>query len=105
MTLRCLYRPGWDPPPAGNAVPTDDPDVLRKLPEADREALVAERTRLREAVAADTIKPLWGGPGDHEDLINERLRAMTIAERIEIELRLIERVESMHEYEYDPLKY
>lgn len=92
--LRCLWRPGWDPPPDGHALPEGNSDEAR-----------AARERVREALIAETPRPLWSGPGDYDDIIGERMRALTVAERIEIELRLIERVESMHEYDYDPLKY
>lgn len=93
--LRCLYDPRYDSPlPAGHT-----------LPAGHMPAAQVERERLTDAVIADTPKPLWGGPGDYQDLVAERLRALTIAGRIDLELRYIADTAETHEYDYDPLKY
>ena len=96
---RALYTPGRDRLPDGNALPTG-------YGEDDRE----QRQAVREQVTADTPPSLWwqknGQPTpEYDEFIDERLRTMTLAERIDVELRLIERQRTFHEFDYYPLRY
>lgn len=93
--LRVLYDPRYDPrPPDGNALPSGHSPAAQQ-----------QREQLTDAVIADTPRPLWGGAGDYADLVAERLRRMTLADRLDLELRLIEAGGSNFTSDYDPLKY
>jgi len=94
MTTRALYQPGRDRLPDGNALPAGQG-------EADRE----QRELVHDQLVADTPKPLWTNEPEYDALIAERMRTLTLAERIDVELRIIERRKTMHEVDYDPLKY
>ena len=97
MKTYALYRPGRDPPP-GNALPKGG------LPEAK-----AQREELREELGEQIPIPLWWQDGDqvsplYDALIDERMFEMTVAERIDLELRLLERRKTYHSFDYDPLR-
>jgi hypothetical protein len=65
-----------------------------------------QREELREEVAAQTPKPLHATEAEHDALIDERMRAMTPADRVFREAELTERRwRSNHTYDYDPLSW
>lgn len=98
---RALYRPGRnpDPLPDGNAMPRGHGQDAKE----QREAIDALLTDPDEA--AHVAKPLHATGDQYEVLVAERMRTMTLAERIDIEIALTQRFRRMHTFDYDPLKY
>jgi hypothetical protein len=98
---RALYRPGRP----GVPLPDGDGMVRGNGPEAreQREAIAAVLTDPEEA--ARVVKPLHATGDEYEVLVAERMRTMTLAERVDIEIALTQRFRRIHTFDYDPLKY
>lgn len=94
MTTRALYTPGRDVLPDGNAMPTGRGDAAR-----------AEYDEIRDAVITDTPQPLSMTTPDYDAMIAERLRTITLGERILVEIALSERRSFSFTSDYDPLRY
>jgi hypothetical protein len=98
---RALWRPGRSaaPLPDGGALPQG------MSPEAR-----AQRDDIAEALAdpecpAHVSKPLHATRDEYDLIIAERMRTLTLAERIDIEIALTQRRRPMHTSDYDPLRY
>lgn len=98
---RALYRPGRSdaPLPDGNALPRGPSRDAVEAREAVREALTDP------ASGASVPRPLHASEDQYEALVAERLRTMTLCERIDIEIALTQRNARRHTYDYDPLRY
>jgi hypothetical protein len=101
MMVRALYRPGRSnvPLPDGHAMPRGGGPIARE----QREAIEALLTDPDEA--AHVAKPLHATGDQYEVLVAERMRTMTLAERIDIEIALTQRFRRIHTFDYDPLRY
>jgi len=101
MTVRALYRPGRSdaPLPAGNALPRGTSQAAQEAREAITDALTDP------ASGASMPRPLYATEDQYDALIAERMRTMTLAERIDIEIALTQRNARKHTYDYDPLRY
>jgi precorrin-6B methylase 1 len=98
---RALYRPGCStaPLPDGDAMPRGAGPEARE----QRDDIAAVLTDPEEP--ARVAKPLHATGDQYEVLVAERMRTMTLAERIDIEIALTQRFRRLHTFEYDPLKY
>lgn len=98
---RALYRPGRSsvPLPDGNAMPRGQGQEAKE----QREAIEALLTDPQET--ARVVKPLHATRDQHDVLVAERMRTMTLAERVDIEIALTQRARRMHTSDYDPLRY
>lgn len=94
MTTRALYLPGRDVLPDGNAMPLGRGPAAR-----------AEYEEIRDEVAADTPRPLGMTEPQYDAMIAERLRTITMTERIMVEIALAERRSIVYGADYDPLRY
>ncbi len=99
--LHARYRPGRSnvPLPDGDGMVRGSGPVARD----QREAIEAMLTDPEEA--ARVIKPLHATGDQYEVLVAERMRTMTLAERIDIEIALTQRFRRIHTFDYDPLRY
>jgi hypothetical protein len=97
---RALYRPGRSdtPLPAGDGVPRGTSPAAK----ATRDELLAMLADPREGRVS---RPLHATDDEYDVLVAERLRTMTLAERIDIEIALTQRSARTHTFDYDPLKY
>jgi hypothetical protein len=96
-----LYRPGRSevPLPDGGGLPRGASPAVREAREAVQEMLVDP------ASGASVMKPLYATEDEYDALVAERMRTMTLAERIDIEIALTQRFARTHTFDYDPLKY
>jgi hypothetical protein len=62
-----------------------------------------ERERLAEFLSGALMKPLWHSAQQHHMAVEHSLNTMTLAERIAIEIEMMERAQVMHSFDYDPL--
>ena len=96
--VRALYRPGRDRLPDGDGLPPRDfPPGQSAWQEAGDLLADPESGRL--------MRPLHADDQQYSDLVNERLRTMTLAERVDIEIELTQRFRRAHSFDYDPLKF
>jgi hypothetical protein len=98
---RALYRAGRPDVPLldGNAMPRGSSPAAKQ----GRELIGALLTD--PASQARVHRPLYATHEEYDQLVAERMRTMTLAERIDLEIRLTERFNRSHTYDYDPLKY
>lgn len=96
--LRALYRPGRERLPDGDGLPPQG--------SAARQAVSQEiGDHIADPENARMWRPLHAKDDQYSDLVNDRLRTMTLAERIDIEIELTQRFRRAHSFEYDPLKF
>jgi hypothetical protein len=86
--------PGEGPRPDGDALPVE------RTPQT-----MAQMRELREEVAAVTPQRLGQSEEDYRDMVDDRMRAMTRAERTLHELEMTQRRQPKHEVDHDPLPY
>jgi hypothetical protein len=91
--VKCLHKPGSEPWPKTNIVPSDLSPNSR-----------ATRETLQQFVQANTMRPLWQNEAQRGRDVEDALDTMTIAERIAIELEIQTRAPTVHTFDYDPLK-
>jgi hypothetical protein len=98
---RALYRPGRSdaPLPDGNALPRGTSHQALDARAAIEEALTDP------ASSASVPRPLYATDDQYEASVRERMRTMSLAERIDIEIQLTERNRRVHTYDYDALRY
>src|SRR5882672_9479350 len=99
---RALYRPGRGP--------TSSRSAGENLPRGHSPDSVAAREAIATAMTDPTFetrvaRPLHATDDQYGELVEDRMRNMTLAERIEIEIELTKRFRTAHSYDYDPLKY
>jgi hypothetical protein len=99
--IRALYRPGRsDVSPAdGNAMPRGASPAAKQGRELIGELLTDPTSDAR------VHRPFHATHEEYDQLVAERMRTMTLCERIDLEIRLTERFNRSHTYDYDPLKY
>ncbi len=98
---RALWRP------SRSAAPLPDG---RALPQGMSPEARAQREDIAAALAdpecpAHVSKPLHATRDQYDALVAERMRTMTLAERIDIEIALTQRRRRVHAFDYDPLRY
>ncbi len=91
---RSLYRPHRDHAPDGDG-----------LPRGGSPAAVETRQQIEETLLARVHRPLHATDDQYGELVHERMRAMTLIERIDIEIEQTQRFARSHTADYDPLKY
>ena len=97
---RALYRPGRQAPPAGNGLPFGDSVSQSGLKAID------ERHELIDYLKQVIPRRGRFEPGaDHMRRVEEEARAMTLSERVHLEIELTQRFRTGYSYDYDPLKY
>jgi hypothetical protein len=98
---RALYRPGRSdaPLPDGNALPRGTSRQALDARAAIEEALIDP------ANGASMPRSLYATDDQYEASVRERMRTMSFAERIDIEIELARRLQRSHTYDYDALKY
>jgi hypothetical protein len=96
---RALYLPGRTRPPDGNALPRGASGAAIEQRQAIEEALTDP------ASSASIVKPLYASEDNYAAIVRERMRTMTLAERIDIEIALTERRPRLHSYDYDAMRY
>lgn len=105
--LRVLYRPGYEQLPAGGGMPKGNSKEAQKALGQIGEYLLAHRLKpvpLRELSAADLRMGVRGGGLSDEDVL-QTMDAMTISDRIHLEIEMIESGGASYASDYDPLRY
>lgn len=96
---RALYRPGREPASNGDG-----------LPRGGSPAALETRRKIEEALAdpvsaARVSRPFHANDDQYEQLVGDRMRSLSMAERIDMEIELTQRFKRLHTSDYDPLKY
>jgi len=91
---RALYRPGRETPPNGGGLPVGRGDAERERDEVIQ-------------FLAESIPPRsrFTSPEEHMVRVKEEARAMTLSERVHLEIELTQRFRTGYSFDYDPLKY
>lgn len=95
---RALYRPGRERLPDGDGLPPVD------LP-AGATTWQEIGDFIADPANGRIARPLHADDNQYSELVNERLRAMTLVERIDCEIELTQRFRRAHTFDYDPLKW
>ena len=90
---RCLFNPAKDRFPPGNGAPRGH----------NREALDA-RHRLGEYLDANLTRPLYNSEAQNFQRVERELDAMTVAERVYLEIEMQELSKVFFSSDYDPLR-
>lgn len=91
--VRCLYRPGVEPPGRGGGAPSGPG---RPAQEARRD--------LGEYLDSVLMRPLWSSNQDRSGQIESALDTLTPAERVFLEIEMQQRRGSFYSADYDPLR-
>jgi hypothetical protein len=97
---RALYRPGRDPAPDGHGLPFGDSSNRHGLKAID------ERRDLVEYLGQ--VIPRRGRheqPHEYARRVEDEARAMTLSDRVHLEIELTQRFRNGYSFEYDPLAY
>ena len=96
--VRALYRPGRERLPDGDGLPPRD---FQPGQAAWQEA----GDLLADPESGRLMRPLHADDQQYSELVNERLRTMTLTERVDIEIELTQRFRRAHSFDYDPLMF
>jgi hypothetical protein len=96
--VRALYRPGRDPLPDGDGLPPPGHPASQEVHQEIGDFL-------SDPANGRIARPLHADDNQYSELVNERLRTMTLVERIDIEIDLTQRFRCAHSFDYDPLRW
>lgn len=90
---RCLFRPDHVTAPPGNGAP-------RAIGREGTEA----RFRIGEFLDAALMRPLYFDEAQQQQRVEHSLDTMTQAERVYLEIEMMDRATIMHSFDYDALR-
>lgn len=96
MTLRAIHIPGREPRPDGGGLPLSD-----DLSTEQKRQAAAENAAIAEHVAETTMRPLHYDDDRFGELVRQRMREMTPAERVFREVDIAQRRRAYHSFNYD----
>jgi hypothetical protein len=91
--VRALYRPGIEPPGRGGGAPSGPG---RPAQDARRELL--------EFLDFTLMRPLYFNDSQRAEQLEQALTTMTPADRVFIEIEMLQRKGTLYSSDYDPLR-
>lgn len=92
--VRALYRPGREPAPDGDGLPQGRGAAAKEREEIIK--FLGETIPSRSRFTTDE---------DHMARVEDEARAMTLSERVYLEIAMLERGRASYSSDYDPLRY